>query len=536
MRPLGMILTLITVAVGLGVPTAVADSAIRPALPCAALQRDFAITGAVAHVTQADEVRGTAEPDHCDLHGHIDPAVGFQLRLPLSTFAGRYLQYGCGGPCGFQPATPFPRCGTAPGGDFAVAATDDGHLAPTGDDRWAQRDQAARDDWFFRAPHVLSLAAKKIIATFYGGPPRRSYFSGCSTGGREGLLLAQRYPNDFDGITAGAPTSYLGPLAIYHAWMVQANTAADGSSIITRDKLPVLHNRVIAACDGLDGLIDGQLDDPRACTFDPVGLLCPAGDGPDCLTTAQVEAARKLYAGPTDERGRKLYPANTVRGSELNWDGWIVPLPGLSQGFSTLIFDGYLRYIGYPIGTPHSSITELQFTDADFNRLVPEGLRGNAMSLDLRAFRRAGSKLILWHGFADNAIPPGSTVDYYARLVDRAGGLRETQGFARLFMVPSLYHCAGGERLTEFDPLGAIVDWVERRQAPDRIIATGRDAANNVVRTRPVFPYPLRARYDGSGSIDDAANFLPALPRVMPQDAVDWVGTGLYNIPGPVAP
>jgi Tannase and feruloyl esterase len=533
--------TLMTVITGLGLPPSAAAGqaahVIQPVRPCADLVGRFDIPAATTHVTAATEVAASAgEPAHCDVRGYIEPAVRFQLRLPTTTYSGRYLQYGCGAYCGEIPPTPFPACGGPRGGDMAVAGTDDGHVGqppfPFLDGTWAADNQPARDDFFFRAPHVLSKAAKRVIAAYYGAPPRHSYFNGCSNGGREGMLLAQRYPHDFDGIIASAPELFLGPeLGMYVPWLVRTNTGPDGAPIITSAKLPVLHNAVVAACDRLDGLVDGQIDDPRLCRFDPAALRCPAGsDQPTCLTPAQVDVARTLYTGPMD-RGRRLYPGWETRGSELAWGTFFIGVP-----FARLDADAYLKYLGYPIGTPHSSVDEIEFTVAEFHRLTPEGRKGNAMGLDLDRFRRSGGKLIIWHGWDDMAIPAAGTLDYYQRLYQRNSGLRETQKWARLFMVPTMYHCLGGYRLNEVDPFPGLVTWVERGQAPDRVIANQREANGEVVRSRPVFPYPLRARYDGSGSIDDARNFVAAAPLVPPHDTVDWVGAYLYHLPGPTAP
>jgi feruloyl esterase len=254
------------------------------------------------------------------------------------------------------------------------------------------------------------------------------------------------------------------------------------------------------------------------------------------LTPAQVEAARKLYAGPTDSRGRRLYPGWQPFGSELAWSAWIVPIPGLGESIALQLADNYLKYLGYPIGTPHSSLAELTFTVRELDRLTPEGVKHNAMSLDLREFRRMGGKLIIWHGWADQGIPPVGTLDYYQRLSERSGGLRKTQEWARLFMVPTLYHCGDGYRLAELNAFGALVGWVERGTAPERIIANQRDANGGIVRSRPVFPYPLQAKYDGTGSIDDASNFVAKPPRLPLHDTIPWVGTDLFAKPGPVAP
>lgn len=534
-------LVLVLTTVELGTPRASADAAgpVRPVAECVDLVRDFAIPGTHAHVTHASVVPAGDEAEHCSVRGYVEPAVRFWLKLPTTTYTGRYFQYGCGGFCGVLASPAMPDCGPRVG-DLAVAATDDGHVGqgpvPTVDARWAASDQAARDDLAFRAPHVVSLAAKRLIAEYYGKPPARSYFGGCSNGGREALLLAQRYPHDFDGIIAGAPANYQAPLMLYQAWLARVNTDPAGAPVLTADKLPALHGAVLARCDRLDGLVDGQLDDPRRCDFDPAALRCPDGvDQPSCLTPAQVDTVRALYAGPTDERGRRLYPAGQEPGSERAWNGWVVPFPESGVSMAALLADNYLRYLGYPIGSPHSSPADVRFTAEEFDRLAAEGVRGAAMALDLDAFRRAGGKLILWHGWGDQAIPPAGTLDYYQRLTLRNGGLWATQRWARLFMVPSVQHCTGGDTLSAFDPLRALLTWVERGEAPDRITATGQNA-DGAARTRPVHPYPLRARYDGSGSVDDATNFVPAPPVAPLRDTVEWLGSSLHHRPGPVAP
>jgi feruloyl esterase len=533
------------VVVGLGfIPgqaLANASPVIRPVRQCPELVQSFEIPGAITHVTSATPVPGDTGPAYCDLRGFVEPAVHFQLRLPTSTYTGRYVQYGCQGLCGVFSPTPFPDCGPR-GGDLAVAATDDGHdglgdspFLKIVDGSWGANNQAARNDFFYRAPHVVALATKRIIAAYYGAPPTHSYFNGCSTGGREGLLLAQRYPYDFDGIVAGSPANFNAPLmGIYFAWMARTNNDPSGAPIMTSAKLPALHNAVVTACDGLDGLVDGQIDDPRACRYDPSALQCPPGtDLPTCLTPAQVASVGRLYNGPADSAGRRLYPGWESRGSELAWENAIIP--GAFGSIATLA-DNFVRHLAHPIGAPQSSLADVQFTVQELNRLTAEGIKGNALSLDYRAFRRAGGKLIIWHGWDDQSIPAVGTLDYYQRLWQRNGGLRETQQWARLFMVPTVYHCAfGGYRLNEFDPFSALVGWVEHGNAPDRIVANQRDAQLNVIRSRPVFPYPLRVEYDGTGSIDAASNFVPAQPSAPLHDIISWAGEDLYNRSGPVA-
>ena len=240
------------------------------------------------------------------------------------------------------------------------------------------------------------------------------------------MLLAQRYPDDFDGIIAGAPAAAIGALAgVYQTWLTRTNTAADGSPILTAAKLPVLHDAVLAACDGLDGLVDGQLDDPRACRFDPAALRCPAGaDQPDCLTAG---AGRRRPQALRRARPTRAGGGSTRAGSPTapSWPGTAGSCRSPSSAPSpALLGDNYLRYVG--LSHRHAALVGggLPFTARDFHRLTPEGVQGNALSLDLRRFRASGGKLILWHGWADQAIPPVGTLDYYQRLWQRDGGLR----------------------------------------------------------------------------------------------------------------
>ncbi|MCO1597524.1 tannase/feruloyl esterase family alpha/beta hydrolase [Micromonospora sp. RHAY321] len=517
----------------------VAPGVIRPVRGCAELVRDYAIPGAATHVVSATLVEATGtEPAQCDVRGYVEPAVNFKLRLPTDTYRGRYVQHGCPGECGVMEQAP-PECGPR-NPDLAVAQTDDGHVgkgdfpANISDASWAENNQAARDDFYFRAPHVVSVAVKKLIQRFYGAPPKQSYFFGCSTGGREGLILAQRYPHDFDGISVGSPAIFLGPLnGIYIAFAAKTNMGADGQSILTREKLPALHNAVLAACDHLDGLVDGQLDDPRRCRFDPGTVQCSAGtDGPNCLTPAQVAVVRKLYDGPRDPDGTRLYPGWQTRGSELSWDGHLVP----NEFSSARPFpDQFLQYMAYPIGRPQSSLAEIEFTVEELRRLKPESIAGNAASLDMREFRRSGGKLIMWSGWDDQSIPAVGMLDYYQRVWQRSGGLQATQQWLRTYVIPSKYHAwTGGSRLTEFETFNALVDWVERGRAPVGIVATGTNPEGGP-RARPVYPYPLVARYDGTGSVDEARNFVPVRPPGRLNDVIDWAGEDLHHRPGPVA-
>lgn len=523
-------------------PALDAAGAVAPQLACAALARpepgggvpDFGrIPGAPTRVTSAAVVAATASaPEFCDVKGYVAPQVQFELKLPTSTWQGRYLQNGCGGFCGAVGATTFPACDLQPGGDFAVAATNDGHSAAGFDAVWAATDEQIRIDLGSRAVHVVAVAAKAIIAAFYGVGPRHSYFNGCSDGGREGLQEAQRFPDDFDGIIAAAPANIWAPLnGEFQPWLGSINAGAGGSPILGLDKLAALHAAALAACDGVDGLVDGQIDDPRACAFDPGTIQCPGQtDQASCLTPAQVEVARKAYGGPVDAKGRHLYPGGEPIGSELAWAGWFVTAPG-APSVALLIGDDYLKYSAFPIGQATSSVQDWRFDLAGFNRLRQEGRVFDSTSADLERFRARGGKLILWHGWADQAIPPTGTLAYYDAVQDRMGGLQKVQQFARLFMVPSVNHCGGGFGPNQFDLVNPIVHWVEQGTAPSRIVATQLGPGGAVLRTRPLFPYPEQARYTGSGSLDDAANFVGVMPSPLPDDDVDWVGNDLFGAP-----
>ncbi len=542
-------------------------AAILPQRPCGALMQtgswpmpgvapgvtDFsAIPGAPTRVVSATVVAATAQsPAYCDVQGYVAPQIHFELGLPTTTWQGRYLQNGCGGFCGTVYPPLFPPCATQPGGNFAVARTDDGHTSasPGGfDGLWARDDAQLRIDYGYRAAHVLAVAAKALITAYYGAAPRHSYFAGCSDGGREALMEAQRYPADFDGIIAGGPASVFAPLmGELLPWQADVNTDARGREILTAAKIPVLHRAVIAACDANDGVRDGQIGDPRACHFDPGTLRCAAGvDRPSCLTSAQVAVVRKLYAGPVDAQGRHLYPGGEPRGSELAWVGWLIKPPaGVPAWFPTAAQQGgdnYLEDMAFPVGQTGLASRGWRFTVAGFNQLRAEGHIYNATAADLRAFRARGGKLIIWHGWADPNISPIGTLAYYQAVQDRLGGLAATQRFARLFMFPSVYHCVGGFGPDQFDLLTPIVRWVEQGAAPTRIIATQLQAEPNpywpspstggkVVRTRPVFPYPMVARYSGSGSVTSAASFVGVMPAAPPNDHIQWVGNDLFTTP-----
>ena len=494
---------------------------VPPVMSCSALLgQDFTGTPEAPAVLSSAVVVPAAvgAPEFCDVHGYIPPQVQFELKLPTKTFQGRYLQQGCGGFCGAIPQMSFPACDAVLGGDFAMAADDEGHVGANAfDGLWGLNDPQLRIDFGYRSEHVLAVAAKSIVTRFYGKPPAFSYFDGCSDGGREALDEAQRYPADFDGIVAGAPVYLISEITELDVWAADVALDSQGGLLIPASKLALLHGAVIAACDGLDGLVDGQIDDPRDCHFDPNSIACPAGqDRPGCLTTQQADIARKLYEAPVDAQGRHYYTGGFPFGSELAWAS-ILPL-------EPAIANNWLKYLGFAHNPPAGfTFKDFHFTREDFERLVQLAGVYDAKNPDLRAFRDRGGKLIIWQGWADQLVVPSATPAYYDEVVDRMGGLRPVQTFARLFMVPGVYHCGGGYLPYQTDFFAPVVQWVEQGIAPDRVLATA-PLPSGATRTRPVFPYPARARYTGSGSVDDAANFLAMTPSPLPDDDPSWIG------------
>jgi len=503
---------------------------VLPKIDCAALaQQDLSGTpGAPAVIGSATVTTSPVGWEACEVKGTVAPQIQFDVLLPTTTWRQRYLQTGCGGFCGsvdfFADATD--ECVPLLRGDFAIATNNEGHVGVAGFDATFGVDPQLRVDFGYRSDHVVALVAKRLIALYYGQGPRYSYFDGCSQGGHQGLTEAQRYPHDFDGIVAGAPASlFTSLIAFSTSWHATANTDAQGRPILTAAKLPALHAAVLRECDAKDGLADGQIDDPRACAFDPRSLRCPAGtDTANCLTDAQIDAVRKLYDGPRDERGRLMYPGGEPVGSEANWARWVTPTATGAPAVAANNATNALKYLVFASPRPSATLQDLHFDSATFREIAQQAGIYDASDPDLTAFRAAGGKLLLWHGWADPAISPYGTIAYYHALTERMGGTAATQRFARLFMLPGVSHCGDGQGPDAIDALTPTLAWVEKGVAPDRLIATKRQD-DTVVRTRPVYPYPTVARYDGTGSTDNAANFTPTPPPIRYEDDIAWLGS-----------
>ena len=433
-----------------------------------------------------------ALPAFCRVAATLKPTPQSDIRievwLPSSGWNGKLQVVGNGAWAG---TISYPAMATALAGGFAAASTDTGH---TGGAANATVNKEVLTDFAHRAIHETTAAAKKIVDGFYGGPPKLSYFNGCSTGGRQALTAAQRYPDDFDGIVAGAPAAHGLNLAFGQVWFYQA-TNRNPASVLPREKLTLLHDAVLAACDANDGARDGVLENPLACRFDPQVLACPSSGGgqagASCLTPPQIEAAQKIYGGAKNTRtGRQVFPGLEV-GSEINW----TPTP------ATYAIDLF-KYVVFK--NPNWDPNSLNF-DGHYALTGEDEFRVlDADNADLAPFFKSGGKLLMYHGWSDAGIPARGTVSYYESVREKTG--RAADESLRLFMVPGMGHCGGGQGASTFDMIAALDQWVASGKPPPTIPAA-RVRDGKIDRTRPLCAFPQFAVYKGSGSIDDAVNF-----------------------------
>jgi feruloyl esterase len=438
-------------------------------------------------------------PTFCRVAATLTPSADSDIRIevwmPVANWNGKLQAVGNGA---FGGSIAFPALAGAVENRYAAASTNTGHDGNTGSFGLGHPEKVVDFGW--RAVHEMTVASKRIIAAFYGTGPRLSYWNGCSAGGRQGLKAAQRFPADFDGIVAGAPgLDWTGRAAqaVRLAQMFQQDEAAR----IAPEQAQLLHGAVVTACDALDGVRDGVLEDPRRCTFDPGVLQCSGDSDASCLTAAQVRGARSLYSSLTSQTSKREAPG-LMRGSELGWTplGWTASAraTGLDQ-FRFLVFKD-------PTWTVDRFVPAFDLDRADES----DQETINAMDPNLKPFMDRGGRLIQYHGWSDPQISPGSSVKYYERVL-AASSLRRVSDSYRLFMVPGMGHCRGGEGPSHFDAMAALERWVEQRVPPDRILAS-RPTSRGVDRTRPLCPHPQVAVYSGSGSSDEAGNFACRLP------------------------
>jgi hypothetical protein len=445
-----------------------------------------------------------------------DSDIHVEVWLPSSGWNGKFQGIGNGG---FAGSIDFNSLASAVAHGYAAGSTDTGHQAGGTDAAWALNHPEKIADFGYRAIHETAEAAKGVIFAFYGAAPKRSYFNSCSNGGRQALMEAERYPADYDGIAAGAPANYWTHLLTTAIYNLQA--ISEPGSAIAASKLPAIEGAALAACDALDGVKDGVVENPAQCHFDPGILLCKGPETDACLTAPQIAALRKIYAGAKTSKGEPVLPGFSPGGEAEpgGWEQWITGAggnPSLQDAFGTNFF----KYMVYD-----NAAWDFKTSATDQNvKLADERMAStlNATDPDLKKFESRGGKLILYHGWSDAAIPPQNTVDYYRSVVKKMGS-KDAAAFVRLFMVPGWEHCGGGAGPNVFgqssvpradadhDIEAALERWVEQGAAPEQVIASKVKPGTNppvVVRTRPLCAYPRTAHWKGSGSTDDAANFV----------------------------
>lgn len=457
-------------------------------------------------------------PAHCRVTGLLSPEIAFEVSLP-ARWNGRFYMIGNGGLAGenMEDAGRVAQRGAALRLGFAFAQTNTGHDSrrePSG--TFVLNNPEKAIDYAWRAVHLTALTTQAITKEYYGKAISKSYWNSCSNGGRQGLIEAQRFPDDFDGVIANSPWVSQTGFTIGAMWNQKALTEAP----VTPAKLALVAGKVMAKCDAIDGLKDGLIDDPRKCDFDPKRDVpqCAAGaDGADCLTGDQAAAIAKVYSGPISN-GKPYFPG-FMPGSEAvlltpngtpGASGWmnVIAAGANPKPADFNLAEGVMRFLVFKPPQPDYDYRTFNY-DRDVHLLDDWSKQADANNPDLSTFRKHGGKLIITYGWADTILQPMMGVDYYEQAVAKNGP--RTKEFVRLFMAPGMGHCGGGIGPDRHDAMTAMVDWVEKGKAPDSMVAS-RVVNSQVVRTRPLCPYPQVARYSGQGSIDDAANFRCVAP------------------------
>ena len=446
-----------------------------------------------------------------------DSKINFEAWLPEKDWNGRFLGVGNGGfagSIGYRGLAGNLRRG------FATAGSDAGHQAESEDASWAFGHPEKIKDFGWRAVHLTAERAKDIVKAYYGKPQQKAYFDSCSDGGREALMEAQRFPEDYDGILAGAPAYSWTHMLASGVEIAQA-TLGDPRAYISSLKLPAIERAALDACDALDGVKDGIISNPAQCHFDPSVLLCKGSDSLDCLTPPQVNSLKNYYAGGHNSRGKSLLPGLLMGDENGDWRDWVVgEAPGAGAG--NQFVQNYFRYM--VTGDPKWNVLTADI-DASLDAAVKKTAADlDATNPDLSRFAAHGGKLILYHGWNDAAIPPGNTIAYYES-VQKQMGQSQAELFMRLYMAPGVEHCAGGPGPSSFGQLGiptakgskfglfdALQDWVEKSVPATEVVATkyapGTKGDPVVSMTRPLCPYPAIAKYKGTGDTNDSANFV----------------------------
>jgi feruloyl esterase len=439
--------------------------------------------------------RTLAHPPLCRIAATLQPVpdshIKIEVWLPLTHWNGKFLGLGTGG---WGGQIPYEDLAAALARGYAAAASDTGHEDPSGSGEFAIGHPEQVIDFSYRAIHEMTIAGKAIVRAFYGRAAQPNYFNGCSSGGREGLIEAQRYPLDYNGILARSPDTLITHEDANDLWATLALTRNPESGLSKTD-FQLLHRAVLEQCDALDGVRDGVIENPPSCHFDPQVLRCAGLKNPECLSEAQVEAVRAIYSGPRHPLSGELIFPGFEPGSELGWSHLADETEAATTSYTYLVFQNHDWDI-------HQFDLSRDVEQAD--ALFDDSL--NAGHPDLNAFVNAGGKLLMSHGWNDTAIPPRGSVQYYEAARAGLEGNSQSAAAIRLFMVPGMFHCGGGDGPSEFDGLGALERWYEDHEAPEQLMASRR-AHGKILATHLLCAYPATARYQESGSTDDATHY-----------------------------
>jgi feruloyl esterase len=521
---------------------------IKPIVSCSDLiKADLSRAADTPYTVKSAETIDTEKGPFCKVTTEVEPEIIVTTYLPVEHWTQRYFQ-GRGGDNpnagnGFSEAG---SCQPALNGEFVYGLSNVRFTMVVGDLRGPQQDFHPDPqkiiDYSYRGNHVAAQVSKVLIKTYYGQGPRYSYFIGCSDGGRQGLMEAQRFPEDFDAIGAGSPgVISTAEESTFHLWKVQADQRADGTNILMPEKVKLLHEAVVAGCDTLSGVKDGILQDPSACHFDPASMRCPEGttDTSNCFTAEETTAIQKLYDGAHDDKGN-YFLYGLPRGSEGIWN---LPKTPTAEESSAPTHAMQLAYILLPQVTPAlADYKKVTIDKTSFELASARSPMFDSANTDLKAFASRGGKLIVWHGLNDTLIPARETMAYY-KYVQKFMGTEATNKFFRAFFPPGVGHCGGGDGYTELDILSPLMAWVEKGQAPTEIVAgktvsrsgPGGGAARlgakpkpyanstpPLIATRPLYPYPYIARYTGKGDPKNASNYRRAISSAKPWPPFDY--------------
>jgi feruloyl esterase len=480
------------------------------------------VTSGTLEVARNEPMGGL--PAFCRVAGVLSPTsdseIRFEVWMPEQGWNGRYLGIGNGGFAGAIGYAGF--VGYLKRG-FAVAGSDTGHRAEGTDATWAYGHEEKVKDFGWRAVHLTAERAKQILQAYYGKAEEKAYFDSCSDGGREALMEAQRFPEDYDGILAGAPANAWTTMLAAGVGAMQS-LASDPRAYISDLKLPAIQKAALEACDALDGVKDGVIGDPMQCHFDPEVLLCKGKEGLDCLTQPQVETLKSLYGGAKDGKGQTIFPGFSM-GDETSWKEWVVGEDPAASTFSRFV-QNYFRYV--VTGDPKWNALTANMDEALRMSREKGASDLDATDPDLSRLAAHGGKVILYHGWNDPAISPANTIAYYKSVEDKMGA-QKVASFMRLYMVPGMEHCAGGPGASSFGQLGmetatgpkhglfdSLQGWVEKGSPAEDVVATkyapGENGTRKTVMTRPLCAYPSVAKYNGSGDSSNAANFACVKP------------------------